>query len=156
MIKISQIVSLLCFSQLSFAHESNDIKGLTANLLKLVQTELEYSGHVDPPKIIPQTEEQLRDRFCPKQKCDVSGIYSSGVIYIDKRIDIKNVNDVSIIYHGLIHHVQQHIYGTTYDCDMWLEKEKQAYSLQKKYLKSRGFESNFISKPFLADLKCPK
>ena len=154
MIKKFLIISLLCSSQISFAITNDELKLLTPKLLKLAQKEMKYSQHVEPPKIVIRTEKQLSKIYCPGHKCSVSGIYSKGVIYIDKRIDIKNEIDVSILYHEFVHHAQAQMYGTTYDCKLWHKKEKQAYLLQKKYLKSRGFKTSFISE-VIADLTCP-
>ncbi len=154
MIKAITFISLLCFSKLSFAITNNELKLLTPKLLKLARKELKYSKPVDPPKIVIQTERQLTKRFCPEKKCTVSGIYSKGVIYIDKRIEITNEIDVSILYHEFVHHVQAQIYGPSYDCKLWYRKERQAYLLQKKYLKSLGIKTGFISE-VIAELRCP-
>jgi hypothetical protein len=154
MIKIIPFISLLCSSQITFAITNNDLKELTPKLLKLARTELKYSKPVDPPQIIAQTEKQLTKRFRPRKKCTVSGIYSMGVIYIDKRIKITNEIDKSILCHEFVHHVQAQMYGTTYDCKLWRKKEKQAYPLQKKYFKSRGIKTDFISQ-IIAELRCP-
>jgi hypothetical protein len=154
MIKIFLIISLLCSSQISFAITNKEAKLLTPKLLKLARKDLKYAKHVDPPKIVIRTEKQLRGMFCPGKNCTVSGIYSNGVIYIDKRIKITNEIDVSILYHEFVHHVQARIHGPSYDCKLWFKKEKQAYFLQKKYLKSRGIKTNLISE-VVSELKCP-
>jgi hypothetical protein len=149
------IITLIFFSQLSFAITDDELKLLTPKLLELARKELKYTKSIDPPKIVVRTEKQLMELFCPGKKCDVSGLYSNGVIYIDKRIDIKNEIDVSILYHEFVHHVQAQIHGPTNDCKLWHKKEKEAYLLQKKYLKSRGIRTDFLSKSFFAGLTCP-
>ena len=150
------ILAAICLSKLSLAGESNDLALLTEKLLDLARTEMKYAKYVEPPKIIFSTENQLRELYCPKEKCNVSAVYVGGLIYVNEKIDIKNDVDVSVIYHELIHHVQKHQFGATYDCDLWWKKEKQAYALQKKFLKSIKSELDFISESFLASLKCPQ
>lgn len=153
MMRTLLIISILCLSKLSFAITSREVKLVTPRLLERARKEMKYSKPIDPPKIVIRTEKQLSKIYCPGHKCSVSGIYSNGVIYIDKRIDIKNEIDISILYHEFVHHVQAQMYGTTYDCKLWYKKEKQAYLLQRKYLKSRGFKTSSISK-VIADLTC--
>ena len=153
MIRTFLIISILCFSQISFAITSKEVKLVTPRLLERARKEMKYSKPIDPPKIVIRTEKQLSKIYCPGHKCSVSGIYSNGVIYIDKRIDIKNEIDISIFYHEFVHHVQAQMYGTTYDCKLWYKKEKQAYLLQRKYLKSRGIETDFMSQ-IISELKC--
>lgn len=149
-------ITLISAINLSFAAENGELKLLTSKLLELACTELSYSHPIEPPEINFRTEDQLQALFCPNEKCSVSAIYFKGEIYLDKSIDIKNKINTSILYHELIHHVQKHQYGATYDCDLWWKKEKEAYALQKKYLKSLNVENDFISTAFLADLKCPE
>lgn len=125
-------------------------------MLQQAKKMMKYKGDIDLPIMIPKTEKQLKQIFCPGQDCSVSAIYSSGTIYYDKRIDYKNnVIDRSIIIHEFVHHIQARKYGITYNCDMWFRKERQAYKLQADYLRSRGINASFVN-DVTASLKCPK
>lgn len=125
-------------------------------MLEQAKILMKYKKDIDLPVMIPKTESQLKQIFCPGQDCSVSAIYSKGTVYYDKRIDYKNnVIDRSIIIHELIHHIQAKKYGFTYECDMWYHKERQAYKLQADYLRSRGINASFVN-DVTASLKCPK
>jgi len=117
---------------------------------------MNYQGSISLPVVIPKTEKQLRQIFCPGEECSVSAIYSGGTVYYDDQINYKhNIVDRSIIIHELIHHIQASKYGVTRECDMWYFKERQAYTLQAKYLRSRGINASFVN-DVTASLKCPK
>jgi len=125
-------------------------------MLEQAKLLMKYKKDIDLPIMIPKTEKQLKQIFCPGEDCSVSAIYSGGTVYYDKRIDYKNnVIDRSIIIHEMIHHIQAEKQGLTYECDMWYHKERQAYKLQADYLRSRGINTSFVN-DVTASLKCPK
>lgn len=125
-------------------------------MLEQAKMLMKYDKDIDLPVMIPKTEKQLRQIFCPGQECSVSAIYTGGTVYYDKRIDYKNnVIDRSIIIHELIHHIQAKKYGVTYECEMWYHKERQAYKLQADYIRSRGINASFVN-DVTASLQCPK
>lgn len=138
---------------------SSAAEGASSDFLPMLEQAkmlMKYKKDIDLPVMIPKTENQLKQIFCPGQDCSVSAIYSKGTVYYDKRIDYKNnVIDRSIIIHELIHHIQAKKYGLTYECDMWYHKERQAYKLQADYLRSRGINASFVN-DVTASLKCPK
>lgn len=138
---------------------SSTAQGANSDFLPMLEQAkmlMKYKKDIDLPVMIPKTESQLKQIFCPGQDCSVSAIYSKGTVYYDKRIDYKNnVIDRSIIIHELIHHIQAKKYGLTYECDMWYHKERQAYKLQADYLRSRGINASFVN-DVTASLKCPK
>lgn len=125
-------------------------------MLEQAKLLMSYKGQIELPLMVPKTEKELKQIFCPGQDCSVSAIYTGGTVYYDKRIDYKNnIIDRSIIIHELIHHIQAKKYGVTLECDMWYHKERQAYKLQADYLRSRGINPSFVN-DVTASLKCPK
>lgn len=117
---------------------------------------MKYDQDISIPNMIPKTEKELKEMFCPKQDCSVSAIYVDGIVYYDKRIDYnKNIIDRSIIIHEMIHHIQGKKYGLTFTCDMWYHKEREAYKLQARFLRSQRVNTSFVN-DVTASLKCPK
>lgn len=148
------VVVLLLTSNISLAAPGNraDLNPLLVEAKKLMK----YDRSIALPKMIPKTDIQLQQIFCPGKECSVSAVYLRGTVYYDKTIDYKrNIVDRSIIIHEFIHHIQAAKYGYTYECEMWYFKERQAYSLQAKYLRSRGVNASFVN-DVTASLKCPK
>jgi hypothetical protein len=125
-------------------------------MLEQAKQLMKYNKEIKLPIMVPKTEKQLKQIFCPGQDCSVSAIYSDGTVYYDKRIDYKNnIIDRSIIIHEMIHHIQAKKHGLTYECDMWYHKERQAYRLQAQFLRANGINASFVN-DVTASLKCPK
>jgi hypothetical protein len=113
-----------------------------------------FVGDIEPPKIIPSTPKELQKMYCGGNQCSVSAIYYRGNIYYDNSIELNDTVNRSIIVHELVHHIQNHQYGPTYDCDLWYKKEQQAYQVQSTYLKLHG-HSDKIIKEAIKGLTCP-
>ena len=133
------------------------IAGGDANQYLLSQAKrlMSYRGEVRLPAMVPSTKEQLKNLFCKNTDCVVSAVYTRGTVYYDKRLNMDNVIDRSIILHEMVHHVQRVQMGDTYTCDVWLKKEREAYRIQALYLQQRGIDTSFVNDVTL-NLKCPK
>ena len=71
------------------------------------------------------------------EKCDAVAWYdNNGTIYLDERLDGNtDAFTRSVVVHELVHYLQD-IRGNypNMDCDLYAEREREAYSIQKQYL----------------------
>lgn len=114
---------------------------------------MKYKGEIDMPELIPSTNKELVQLYCPGTNCSISGLYFSGKIYYHDDLDMSDPVAKSIIVHEFIHHIQREIHGDTRDCKLWFSNEMEAYSLQKVYLQRRGVKTAFMDK-YTKGLKC--
>jgi hypothetical protein len=127
----------------------------TNPLLEEAKRLMNYHEHIAPPKTTPTTRKELQSMYCPGRGCSVSAVYVNDQIYYDKRIDLSDVYDRSIMIHEYIHHIQRETRGRTLDCKTWFEKERQAYDLQIKYLRDHQIKTDSIDE-VVKKLKCPR
>ncbi len=112
---------------------------LIAELLYAVQVLTGYPGPAEAPRVEFVPHLQLEQMAC-EGRCDIRGWYPGGsTIYLDDRLDpIDSVWDRSILVHEIVHYVQERAgaFGQLPTCRRWLEREDQAYALQRQWLRA--------------------
>lgn len=111
---------------------------MTAELLVVVQALTGYPGPAQAPVVefIPHVE--LQEMAC-EGTCEVRGWYAGGsTIYLDDRLDPENnMWDRGILVHELTHYLQEQdsAFGAVPTCRRWLEREGEAYAMQRQWLR---------------------
>ncbi len=119
--------------------DSTGLTRLVAELLYAVQALAGYAGPAQAPLVefLPQVE--LRAMACDGT-CDIRGWYAGGsTIYLDDRLDpAGNLWDRGILVHEIVHYVQElaGAFGASPTCQRWLEREHEAYALQRRWLRA--------------------
>lgn len=80
---------------------------------------------------------RLRELMGCKQ-CPVRGMHDRGVIYLDELLDLERAYDASILLHEYVHYLQWIQGGDVSSCEVWLERERQAYLIQARILERVG------------------
>ncbi|MGH8629155.1 MAG: hypothetical protein ACREU7_00110, partial [Burkholderiales bacterium] len=70
--------------------------------------------------------------------CPVRAMHHQGVIYLDEHLDLESAYDASILLHEYVHYLQWIERGDVTDCQVWLERERQAYHIQAHVLDRVG------------------
>jgi hypothetical protein len=123
-----------------------DISRIAAEILLSLQPVL-AGANVEPPPMYAIEPRVLQMQVCGKP-CKVMAWYSpDGSIYIDNRLDVANhMGDRSVVVHELVHHVQRVSLGTeAQDCDEWMRREREAYTAQAHWLRSKGLRAGNIT-----------
>lgn len=119
--------------------DQSSLASLVVDLFAVIQLLAGYPADTEPPAVhfIPQA--QLSEMVCG-QPCRVRAVYlrDSG-IYLDETLDVQG-DDLarSILLHELVHHAQAvsgHFDLLNDDCRRWTEGEREAYKLQRLYLR---------------------
>ena len=113
---------------------------LISDLLVVVQM---LSGHAAPaemPEVKFVASAELQEMACG-QPCAVFGWSPPGrVIFLDARLDpATDVMAKSILIHELVHYLQRQTSGRAEpaNCSDWLEREREAFDVQIKWLTSQ-------------------
>lgn len=114
-----------------------------------------YNKQIPLPKIVILSTSELQKEYCNGSKCEVSAFQRGGTVFLDQQIRVDNVIDRSIIVHEFVHYIQRLRVGDTYTCEMWYQKEREAYKLQADYLKKFSVSDAPI-RNVIPKLKCPE
>jgi hypothetical protein len=113
---------------------------LVGDLFTAIQA---VSGHPVPatmPEIHQVPQAVIQEKFC-QGPCRVRAAYHpEWGVYLDERLDVvHNKFDRSVLLHELVHHVQatSGLYeGQPDSCERATREEREAYSIQNRYLAS--------------------
>lgn len=148
-------VVMAFLSALHTSSEARPIKPIPDELLIRAKREMNYKGEIKRPPIIRVSSSTLNDDVPNSNGLITMGMYHKKKIYIDKKLKTRDLIHRSIIYHELVHHVQNERYGPTRDCRLWMRKEREAYRLQEKYLIEKGIKGVIDFKTILRNIECP-
>lgn len=118
---------------------SQNFAQLLAKLLTMAMALTGYSGPAQPPAVefVPHVE--LREMAC-EGPCNIRGWYAGGsTIYLDDRLDLEDsLWDRGIVVHEMVHYLQEQsgAFGVAPTCQRWLEREEEAYAVQRQWLRS--------------------
>jgi hypothetical protein len=104
------------------------------------------SGHpmpAQPPEVVLVTQARLGEMACGRP-CRIHGWSPPGnAIYLDIALDLDlDLFAQSILLHELVHYLQQESgkFGRHIDCLEWVEREREAYLAQYRWLsRKQGF-----------------
>jgi hypothetical protein len=101
-----------------------------------------YPAPATMPVIEYVPHARLEQMMCKSQHCDVLGVYPPGeTIYLDDKLDPQdNTVAASIVVHEMVHYLQSKSgrYDGKSDCHTVMQLEREAYSVQSKYLTAYG------------------
>lgn len=72
-------------------------------------------------------------------------------VYLDESLDMKDVQNIAILLHELVHHLQYTNHGPAKDCKDWVDREVTAYQLQNQMLYRAG--ARLIQAPMFGECK---
>jgi len=91
------------------------------------------------PKVVLKSSEEINREFCPDGGClNTVALYNNDTqtITVNKNLDPTKEYDLSVLLHEFVHHLQNINGERRSDCVG--EREGQAYTTQRAFLKSRG------------------
>jgi len=112
------------------------MKSVIAFMLLWIGANTDYNVDLPHPTVVMMTQTELEQRYGNDHGPGggaLKGFYStkSNTIYINKDFDIHDPWKKSVLFHELMHYVQDQN-GFTANCVQ--EWEKEVYPLQKKYM----------------------
>jgi hypothetical protein len=66
--------------------------------------------------------------------CPYKGFYRNGAVYLRADLNFGSAVDLSVLVHEYVHHLQELKNGPFKDCEDWLEREYEAYGIQRYVL----------------------
>ena len=119
-----------------------------ASLLIFAQSATGYALPEDPPWIAFAPHAELPAGGM-QRPCKIYGWYPRGkIIYLDDRLDpVHEVRARSILLHELVHYMQQ-VHGAFSggsECENWSRREREAYSVQARWLAAKATPSSLYS-----------
>ena len=115
---------------------------VSPDMMKLLATAKKYTsfeGPIGMPEVNEVSQRKLEAMYCGNQPhCPISALYIQGRVYYSNKLDMQDLLSRSILLHEFVHHIQNERVGPTYDCNMWREKEIEAYKIQAQYLRKHG------------------
>jgi hypothetical protein len=127
------------------------LASLVAELFAAIHLMSGYPLPAEPPVIHFVPQAQLAEMVC-QRPCRVRAVYfrDSGV-YVDETLDLLGEDlDRSILLHELVHHVQAvtgRYDSLASECRRWTASEREAYSLQSRYLRHINSPSRVAQPP---------
>ncbi|MDY0885806.1 hypothetical protein ACFPL7_04475 [Dongia soli] len=116
-------------------------QALVASLLATVAQYTGYAIPGTPPEIEQISHAALEATYCHRP-CKILGLTTpEGVILLDDRLAIgKDAAATSILVHELAHFLQRAnaSSGTTVNCQVWAERESEAYDVQYRWLREKS------------------
>lgn len=108
-------------------------------LLTVVPALAGYPAPAQTPVVEFIAQAELQKMAC-EGPCQVYGWYAGGsTIYLDDRLDPEtSMWDRGIVVHELVHYLQEQegAFGAIPTCQRWIEREKEAYAVQRQWLGS--------------------
>ncbi|MGI9333264.1 MAG: hypothetical protein ACR2RL_08925 [Gammaproteobacteria bacterium] len=115
------------------------MKEVLASLLVWIANNSAY----DAPEQLPQLEFQAAAAFaeqaCPRRaNCAARGYYHDGtgrIVVHEAYRGLTSVQERALVVHELVHYLQDLSgrYGGEKTCEIWLEREREAFRLQIRY-----------------------
>lgn len=86
------------------------------------------------PKIYLVEQKVMQDLACSGAPCPIHGLQIEDKIYLDKKLDMQNLQNASILVHEYVHYFQWYALGKAADCNEKQRREKEAFSVQNHVL----------------------
>jgi hypothetical protein len=116
-------------------------QALVATLLATIAQYTGYAIPGTPPDIEQISHRELEATYCHRP-CDILGLTTpDGVILLDDKLAIgKDPAATSILVHELTHFLQRAnaAGGTPVNCQLWAERESEAYDVQYRWLREKS------------------
>ena len=112
-----------------------------------------YPAPIDAPSVefLPPTE--FAEQVCPNSaQCTVRGYYADGsekiILHEELRDLKKNRRARAMLVHEIVHYLQDRSgrWGEK-TCQIWIEREREAYRIQLFYLASQGVHPSLLLMP---------
>lgn len=114
-----------------------DLEELIRRLLGAIRELSPYDMDVESPAVHSMPLNELHQRLCGRP-CTIRAAYVPGEgLYMDEMMrPLSNQYDQSILFHELVHHVQEAALSHLSDneCQRWRKREFEAYALQNRFL----------------------
>jgi len=114
---------------------------LIAALLVSISEMTGYSIPGEPPRIRPMPHAQLEERVCGKPCGVLAFTTPEAEVLIDESLMIgRDPAATSILVHELTHFLQlkSEVLPVVVTCDLWREREREAYDVQVRWLRSQA------------------
>ncbi len=116
------------------------MEALVLGLLGWIVSATGYPMPAAPPSVEFVSHACIRDTACAGRECAVGAMYlRARVVYMDDRLDpTGNLYDSAVLLHELAHYVQERSGRFREEsCRAWLAEEREAYTLQARWLRER-------------------
>lgn len=115
------------------------IRPLVQELLEEASLLLKINIPSEFPIIYLASREEIINEFCKENEpCSVVAITdgNTGIIYLDAKMELNNIYNVSVLYHELIHFLQvkNNMFVNLEGCHKWAAAEMHAYKAQSQWL----------------------
>lgn len=89
-------------------------------------------GHLpdSPPTVYILSRKKICVMAGQKESCPIRGMQLDDSIYLDDSLDFDTPEDASVALHEFVHYVQWAKSGRAQDCQEWVKREEQAYTIQ--------------------------
>ena len=102
-------------------------------------------GETAYPRILYVQDKVVHELVCGKKRtCSAWAATKSNMIFLTKNVRLNEPEGDSILYHELVHIVQNATFGAAQECREWADREAQAYMLQYRYAKSKGLDMDWV------------
>ena len=110
---------------------------LVSELLLAIHLLSGYAIPEEPPRVEFLPHSELEERACGRP-CQVYGWFPPGqTVYLDDRLNpLVSMAARGILLHELVHFLQQEegTFAVAPNCDAWLDREREAYDIQIRWL----------------------
>jgi hypothetical protein len=124
--------------------QPDNMDELIRRLLVSIRALSHYDAEVEMPVVRSLPLESIHMQLCGGP-CMIRAAYVPGdALYIDEAMHpLTNKFDQSILFHELVHHVQEMTtsHSGFEECQLWRQREIEAYALQNEFLSSIGVPS---------------
>lgn len=121
------------------------INPLVDELLLEINQLLKLNIPEERPEVYLSSRDQIVKAFCDNDKpCNVAAVTDnkSGIIYLDTKLELNSIHNVSILYHELVHFIQikNNMFSSLSECHKWAAAEMHAYKAQSDWLIYHGMK----------------
>lgn len=115
------------------------MKDIVASLLAWIVSNSAYDAPATLPELEFQAAEAFAEHVCSgKANCAARGYYVDGtgrVVVHEAYRGLESVQQRALVLHELVHYLQDLSgrYGGEKTCDIWIERETEAFRLQIRY-----------------------
>jgi len=102
-------------------------------------------GEIHYPRVIFTDDVTVHQLVCKRKKsCSAWAATKSNMVFLTSKVKLDEPEGDSILYHELVHVMQNAMYGPATSCDEWAHREVQAYQLQHRYATAKGHDMDWI------------
>ena len=102
-------------------------------------------GEIHYPRVIYTDDLTVHQLVCKRKKtCSAWAATKSNMVFLTHKVKLDEPEGDSILYHELVHVMQNAMYGPATSCDEWSSREVQAYQLQHRYVTAKGHNMDWI------------